>query len=198
MKNTIISILVLLTFASCSKDTSVDTRPYVVKDSALIDGKMYPTLKVGNLEWMTENYISGARVLTFYDRLDSLPEGWRMPIIQDFVGIHEYLGAPSETLDSLSRGLSCDIDPIFGSMLSERSEKYQTTDDIGFSKVLLEYNDYVAFWVILVRNPGKEGYKFAIDDISFESYAHGGMNYNFYTGEHSADFGDVILVRDLD
>jgi uncharacterized protein (TIGR02145 family) len=96
-------ILLLTVFAACNDDDSTSPTP----NRVTIQGKNYETVTLGDQTWTTTNY-AGTGGLNFdannskpeygkyYTKVEAeaivLPEGWRLPTMEDFEKLAEFHG----------------------------------------------------------------------------------------------------------
>lgn len=103
LAKTLLFITILSTFAACNDDDGPSATP----NSVTIQGKTYKTVTFGDQTWTADNY-AGTGGLNFdvnnskpeygkyYTKAEVealvLPEGWRLPTVEDFEKLAEFHG----------------------------------------------------------------------------------------------------------
>ncbi|GAA4921750.1 FISUMP domain-containing protein [Mucilaginibacter defluvii] len=112
MKPTLrILIAAMLIIGSCKNDDSKEVIPKKDETAIAIDGKQYPTVKIGTQLWTAVNYEGTGGVK--YDQMADMensgklytlneaktikpPTGWRLPTKEDYLNLMNYVGKTSE------------------------------------------------------------------------------------------------------
>ena len=115
MKNTLYILLCLIIIITGCSKTNTSSK----SNSITINGKSYPTVKIGNLTWTALNYDGpGGTAMTnnndeanigkFYTLPElqtiTLPSGWRIPTQADFIALLSSQGTVSDAGNGILRG----------------------------------------------------------------------------------------------
>jgi uncharacterized protein (TIGR02145 family) len=101
----------LFSFLGCDDDSGV-----IPVEQVTIEGKTYSTAKIGNQSWTTHNYEGPGGIPyddanskpeygKYYSKVElvtiNVPEGWRIPTMEDYKTLAEYYGisAPSKAAE---------------------------------------------------------------------------------------------------
>lgn len=108
MKKGMLSMLIVVIIASCSKDKGVEPLPDPTTFTDTRDGQSYTIKKIGTQTWMTQNlnYATGVsycddcptcgRLYDWNTAKTAAPSGWHLPSDEEWTTLIEFLGGNQE------------------------------------------------------------------------------------------------------